>query len=247
MAGVSRLAAGESGGTDLAGEHEPNTKGAAVAMGDARRTGTPTVEAVLKAAGVERSDAAPRRVAPDLRPVGSRTVQGQAAGVAAKPKAPLRQAPDYRPLPKTSPEIGPRLDMQALIDANLSWLPAEAERRMGFMQLYRVWRSHVRAEYTEAATPAFLFLVSALPTLVDAREELKDLDLWEPLGERAHVAREAHPAWKRYCEFLPRAQAACERVENYRSYSLFTELDALHERVIRTERRYREGVAKSGR
>ena len=134
-----------------------------------------------------------------------------------------------------------------LIDRDAGWLPSEPERRDTFLQVYRYWHAQVRPEFKDKATPAFLFLVSALPVMAKARDELKALNLWEPPGEQSRQARDAHPAWKRYCEFLPRTQLALQEIDSYRGYSLLTGVDDLLLRVVKTEKRFREGNAPVSR
>ena len=136
----------------------------------------------------------------------------------------------------------------SLIDEDAAWLPPEPERRTAFLQVFRYWHSQVRPENAAKATPAFLFLVTALPVMVKARDDLKALNLWEPPGEQSRQARDQHSAWRKYCEFLPRAQQALQELDAYRHLSLLTGLDDLNARITKAEKRFREGapVVKPG-
>ena len=99
-------------------------------------------------------------------------------------------------------------------------------------------------QFGRAATPTFLFLYIALPVMKQCRDELMDLDLWNPLGQRALNARDNHIAWKKYTEFMPRAQVAMMEIPIYATYSLLSDLDALCERILTAEKRFREGPQK---
>ena len=135
----------------------------------------------------------------------------------------------------------------SLINENAAWLPPEPDRKTAFLHVFRYWHAQILPEFAEKATPAFLFLVTALPVMVKARDDLKAKNLWEPPGEQSRQARDVHPAWKRYCEFLPRAQQALQEIDTYRGFSLLTGLDELMMRVTRAEKRFREGTPKPSR
>ncbi|MEI9891593.1 MAG: hypothetical protein WDN45_14885 [Caulobacteraceae bacterium] len=124
----------------------------------------------------------------------------------------------------------------------MPWLPDEPERKAAFLQVYRYWHAQVRPEFAHKGPPAFLFLVTALPVMVKARDDLKALNLWEPPGEQSRQARDVHSAWKKYCEFLPRATQALQELDDYRHLSLFTAMDDLNSRVIKAEKKFREGI-----
>lgn len=126
-----------------------------------------------------------------------------------------------------------------VINENADWLPPEPERRKSFLQAFRLWHLQVQPNFSRAATPAFLFLYSALQMMRESRDQLISEDLWQPLGDKATRARDAHPAWNRYCDFMSRAQVALLEIPIYASYSLLSDLDALHDRVIAAERRFR--------
>lgn len=128
----------------------------------------------------------------------------------------------------------------ALIDEDAGWLPADPGRRDAFLQVFRFWHAQVRAQYAAQATPAFLYLVTALPVLIQARDQLKVDRLWEPKSEPLQSQRAAHPAWKKYCEFLPKAQQASAEIKAYRTVSLVSGLDELFARVTSAEKMYRQ-------
>lgn len=129
-----------------------------------------------------------------------------------------------------------------MVNRKAIWLPADEKRRETFLMAFRAWRLAVRPEVQSHATPAFLFLYTCLPVMRDSRDELMRLDLWKPLTHSKWSAREAHVAWKRYCEMLPRAQVALSEVKAYSSFSLESELDVLCARIIEAEKRLRIGV-----
>lgn len=131
-----------------------------------------------------------------------------------------------------------------LINDQATWLPPDPARKAGFFEAYRIWHLQVQPQFGRAATPTFLFLYIALPVMKQCRDELMDLDLWNPLGQRATSARDAHISWKKYTEFMPRAQVALMEIPIYATYSLLSDLDALCERIITAEKRFREGPQK---
>lgn len=131
-----------------------------------------------------------------------------------------------------------------LINDQATWLPPDPARKAGFFEAYRIWHLQVQPQFARAATPTFLFLYIALPVMKQCRDELMDLDLWNPLGQRALNARDNHVAWKKYTEFMPRAQVAMMEIPIYATYSLLSDLDALCERILTAERRFREGPQK---
>jgi hypothetical protein len=133
---------------------------------------------------------------------------------------------------------------QELINPELQWLPPDPTRKAGFFEAFRIWHMQVQPQFSRAATPTFLFLYIALPVMKECRDELMNLSLWNPLGQRAMNARDGHIAWKKYCEFMPRAQVAMMEIPIYATYSLLSDLDALCERIITAERRFREGPQK---
>ena len=131
-----------------------------------------------------------------------------------------------------------------LINDQATWLPPDPAKKAGFFEAYRIWHLQVQPQFARAATPTFLFLYIALPVMKQCRDELMDLDLWNPLGQRALNARDNHIAWKKYTEFMPRAQVAMMEIPIYATYSLLSDLDALCERITTAEKRFREGPQK---
>ncbi|MGA0600891.1 hypothetical protein ACO2Q3_09325 [Caulobacter sp. KR2-114] len=128
-----------------------------------------------------------------------------------------------------------------MVNQKAIWLPADEKRRETFFMAFRAWRLAVRPEVQQHATPAFLFLYTCLPVMRDSRDELMRIDLWKPLTHSKWSAREAHVAWKRYCEMMPRAQVALSEVKAYASFSLESELDVLCARIVEAEKRMRIG------
>lgn len=126
-----------------------------------------------------------------------------------------------------------------MVNHQAIWLPSDEKRRETFFMAYRAWRLAVRPEVQMHATPAFLFLYTCLPVMRESRDELLRIDLWKPLTHSKWSAREAHIAWKRYCEMMPRAQVALSEVKAYASFSLESELDVLCNRVVEAEKRMR--------
>lgn len=131
-----------------------------------------------------------------------------------------------------------------LINQEATWLPPDAKRKAGFFEAFRIWHMQVQPQFSRAATPTFLFLYIALPVMKQCRDELMELNLWNPLGQRAMSARDGHIAWKKYCEFMPRAQVALMEIPIYATYSLLSDLDALCDRILTAEKRFREGAQK---
>lgn len=136
------------------------------------------------------------------------------------------------------------LVQQASIGETLTYCPSPwllPERRDAFLQGFRMWHMQVQPRFAAAATPAFLFLYSALPTMLKARDELAALGLWEPPTERGKAQRSIHPAWKRFCEIMTRVEAARGEFAIYRQYSLLTQVDDLWVRIKAAEERFRRG------
>lgn len=131
-----------------------------------------------------------------------------------------------------------------LINQEATWLPPDPKRKAGFFEAFRIWHMQVQPQFSRAATPTFLFLYIALPVMKQCRDELMELNLWNPLGQRAMSARDGHLAWKKYCEFMPRAQVALMEIPIYATYSLLSDLDALCDRILTAEKRFREGAQK---
>ncbi len=119
------------------------------------------------------------------------------------------------------------------------WLAPE--RRDAFFKAYRMWHMQVLPRYASAATPAFLYLYSALPTMVKAREQLIEISLWNPPTDKGKRERGEHPNWRRFCDVMVRVEAARTEFEIYKQYSLFNEINELWQRVQQTEVRFRTG------
>ena len=140
------------------------------------------------------------------------------------------------------------LDQKAVAEKNIrqdaSWLPPQPERRDAFLATYRQWHMQVLPKFAEAATPEFLFLFIAVGQLMKARDELDAIGLFSRTSNAKKQQREDQPAWKRYCELLPKAQAALATIPTYNSYSLFNELEELHPRITVAEQRFRGVTAK---
>jgi hypothetical protein len=167
--------------------------------------------------------------------------QAAALAVAAKAKArALAAAAEDAAFRADFPSAEP-VDAVALIDERAAWLPPAGERRTAFLQVFRYWHSQVRPGYTASATPAFLFLVTVLPVMAKARDELKEMSLWEPPEGPMCDMRDVQPAWRKYCEFLPRVQQAAMEIAPYRALSLVADMDGLLARVTAAEKGFREG------
>jgi len=167
-----------------------------------------------------------------------------AAARAASAQGPTPAAP---PAAAAQAAVASQVTATSLIDESAPWLPEEPERKTAFLQVFRYWHAQVRPEFAHKAKPSFLFLVTALPVMVKARDTLVALDLWEPHGEHSRQKRDQHSSWKKYCEFLPRAQQALQDLDDYRHLSLLTALDDLSSRIIKAEKKFREGLAQPAR
>lgn len=136
--------------------------------------------------------------------------------------------------------VGPEVDEETLFHGNgvEQWLPPDPDKRAAFKQAFRFWRSQVKPAHRAAAKPAFLFLYSTCLLLKDLRNELIAAGLWD-----AHTARQQerdrHPAWGKYCEHLMRAESALITLPEFGGYSLYSDLDKLIERLVKTEHKYR--------
>jgi hypothetical protein len=226
----------------------PKPPGLASRPAPAKSDALPEIEA-RKPPGPHAKPAAPpplKGPGPATPPKGP-TAEAAAANAAAA-KAAAAKATAAKPAPPPAPvaPAGPPT-AASLIDETAPWLPDEAERRTAFLQVFRYWHAQVRPEYAHKARPAFLFLVTALPVMVKARDTLVALDLWEPHGEHSRQRRDQHASWKKYCEFLPRAQQALQELDDYRHLSLLTALDDLNGRITKAETRFREGLAPPGK
>jgi len=129
----------------------------------------------------------------------------------------------------------------ALSQEDCAWLTPD--RRDAFMMAYRMWHMQVQPRFAAAATPAFLYLFSALPALLKLRDSLAELGLWDPPTEQGKSDRDQHPLWRRYGENANRLEAARQEFTIYKRYSLSTELDEFWERVKLAEERFRRRIA----
>jgi hypothetical protein len=127
--------------------------------------------------------------------------------------------------------------------AEAPWLPADPKRRQAFFMAFRMWHMQVHPKFASGATPSFLYLYSALPAMKKCRDGLMALDLWNPPTEAGRQTRNAHILWRRFCEAMPRVEAARSELAIYRQYSLSNELDELCVRVDQAERRFRTNPA----
>ncbi len=188
----------------------------------------------------------PKAPLPPPAVTGKPNAAASAAAAAAKSQAAQpKAAPQAKaaPAPAAPPAPAP-ITASSLINEDAPWLPPEPERKAAFLNVYRYWHRQVRPEYAAKALPALLFLVTALPVMVTARDTLKALNLWEPPGEQSRIARDQHSSWKKYCEFLPRAQQALQELDAYKHLSLLSGLDDLMSRITAAEKRFREGPPK---
>ena len=170
---------------------------------------------------------------------------GQFTEVAKRLAIPVSALSKAMPAGGSADELVKRAAVSSeLINEQATWLPPDPAKKAGFFAAYRIWHLQVQPQFGRAATPTFLFLYIALPVMKQCRDELMDLDLWNPLGQRALNARDNHIAWKKYTEFMPRAQVAMMEIPIYATYSLLSDLDALCERILTAEKRFREGPQK---
>jgi hypothetical protein len=134
---------------------------------------------------------------------------------------------------------------EALIKVETPWL--NEERREAFMMGYRMWHMLILPDYVASATPAFLYVYSALPAMVKLKRGLEDLDLWDPPTLQGKAQRRDHDLWRRYCEAMMRVESArmdCPRVPQY---SLATDVAPMWESVQRLEQRFRGPAAEPRR
>lgn len=125
-------------------------------------------------------------------------------------------------------------------DGAQHWLPPDKDKQELFKKAFRAWRAQVKPQFKKAATPAFLFLYTTALLLRDLRNELDAAGLWNLHSARQSV-RDTNPTWIKYCEHIGRAQVVLAKLPQFADYSLFTDLDSLIDRLIRTEKRYRLG------
>ncbi len=121
------------------------------------------------------------------------------------------------------------------------WLPPEPERRDAFFTAFRMWHMQVHPRYAAAATPAFLYLYSALPGMQKNRDDLIELNLWNPPTEQGRQRRNNHNLWRRYCDSMIRVEGARMEFAIYKQYSLTDQIDELWVRLQQAEERFRSG------
>lgn len=125
------------------------------------------------------------------------------------------------------------------VSSDAGWLPQEKEKREAFLMAYRMWHMQVGPRFVTSATPAFLYIYSALPGMIETRDELIGIDLWDPPTERGRQLRSQHNLWRRFCESMMKVEAARADFAIYKQYSLTHQLDDLWARVQQAETRFR--------
>jgi hypothetical protein len=126
---------------------------------------------------------------------------------------------------------------KTLAQAPTPWL--SVERREAFLMAYRMWHMQVRPNYAGVATPAFLFIYSALPNMLKLKQALTDIDLWDPPTVAGKNQRRDHDLWRRYCETMTRVESARVECRISGNFSLTSELPQMWERVRTTEEKFR--------
>jgi len=132
---------------------------------------------------------------------------------------------------------------ETLAQGDPDWLAAD--RRDAFMMGYRMWHMQVQPRFAAAASPAFLYLFSALPGMLKARDSLVELGLWNPATQKAKAERDIHPLWRRFTDSAVRVESARQEFAIYKQYSLWTEIDELWARVKLAEDRFRKAAPSS--
>ena len=137
-----------------------------------------------------------------------------------------------------------QLVQQASIAETLSQAPSpwlSEERRDQFMVGYRMWHMQIQTTYAAEASPAFLFIFGSLPNLMKIKQQLIDIDLWDPPTNKGKEQRQNHDLWRRYCENMARIESARVEIGPLKQYSLQTQIAEMWEHVMKLERRYRTG------
>ena len=132
---------------------------------------------------------------------------------------------------------------ETLSQGDPAWLAAD--RKDAFMMGYRMWHMQVHPRFAAAATPAFLYLFSALPGMIKCRDGLVELELWNPATQKGKGERDAHPLWRRFTDSAVRVESARQEFAIYKQYSLWTEIDELWARVSQAEERFRRITPQS--
>jgi hypothetical protein len=126
---------------------------------------------------------------------------------------------------------------RTLSQAETPWL--SVERREAFLMAYRMWHMQVRPPYAALATPAFLFIYSALPNMLKLKQSLIELDLWDPATIAGKNKRRDHDLWRRYCEAMTRVESARIECKITGTFSLTTEVQPMWDRMRVTEEKFR--------
>jgi hypothetical protein len=134
---------------------------------------------------------------------------------------------------------------ETLIQDETPWLAPE--RRQAFFGAYRMWHMQVQPHYASMATPAFLFVYSALPNMLKLKNGLDEVGLWDPPTEKGKALRQEHDLWRRYCDNMARVESARLVQPSLQQYSLTTDVKAMWDHVNRTEELYRTGSEPGGR
>jgi len=126
---------------------------------------------------------------------------------------------------------------EALIRVESPWM--SPERRDAFMTAYRMWHMQVQPNYAASATPAFLFVYSALPRMLKLMSDLEALGLWDPPTVKGQAQRRDHDLWRRYCESMTRVESARIDCPLVARHSLTSQLKEIWEQVRKLEARIR--------
>jgi hypothetical protein len=102
-----------------------------------------------------------------------------------------------------------------------------------------MWHMQVQPQYASLATPAFLFIYSALDNMLKVKKGLVDIGLWDPPTQKGKEQRQDHDLWRRYCDNMVRVEAARQDLPALRQFSLLTDLQPMWDYVKRTEEQYR--------
>ena len=138
-----------------------------------------------------------------------------------------------------------QLVQQASIAETLSQAPSPwlgPERREAFMTGYRMWHMQIQPTHAAKATPSFLFIYSALPSMLKLKQQLTEIGLWDPPTARGKEQRRDHDLWRRYCEQMARIESARADCPPLLQYSLATQVQEMWEHVKTLEQRFRTSV-----
>jgi hypothetical protein len=135
-----------------------------------------------------------------------------------------------------------QLVQQASIAETLSQAPSpwlSDERRDAFMVGYRMWHMQIQPHYASEGTPSFLFMFGALPNMLRIKQQLIEIELWDPPTQKGKEQRQNHDLWRRYCENMARIESARVDISAVRQYSLASQIGEMWEHVKKLERRFR--------